>query len=441
MRNQSVARAFAVFSGILLVGLGAACGDSGTTSTGTGGGSTGGGGTGGANPACEGVDTTGCSTVLGPTSDDTTAVQTALIEANSGSTVCLCPGDYTFQNRLSLDVSDVTLKGVGAANTDVVLDFAGQMAGDDGITVTSDGFTIENLSVKNTPGNGVVANGVEGVTFRKLKVYWDAGSSMDNGAYAVYPVKSSNVLIEDCEIVGAADAGLYVGQSSNIIVRNNLVHGNVAGIEIENSTDSEVYGNTSYDNAAGILVFNLPNLEKKDGNTCNVHDNELYQNDRDNFAAPGTIVSDVPPGIGMLILAADNTEVHDNDIHDNKSVGIVMLSHNTLCDFTGGGDSCKNADPATDSYPEGLYVYANTFTDNGLDPEPPFNILGVTPVEDVVWDGDEKTDGSANVCLSSMPPTFRNFNGFANITMPANQSTDPTPYLCEGTKQDPIVLP
>ncbi len=419
----------------------AACGDSGdTTGTGAGGSGTGGSGTGGSSPACEGIDTTGCDAALGPSGDDTTNVQTALIEAKSGDTICMCPGNYTFQNRLSLDVPDVTLKGVGAANTDVVLDFADQMAGDDGITVTSDGFTIENLAVKNTPGNGVVANGVTGVTFRKLKVFWDAGSVTENGAYAVYPVKSSNVLIEDCEIVGAADAGLYVGQSTNIIVRNNLVHGNVAGIEIENSTDSEVYGNTSYDNAAGILVFNLPNLEKKDGMRCNVHDNEIYQNDRANFAAGGTIVSEVPPGIGVLVLAADDTEIHDNDIHDNKSVGVVALSYRTLCDFTGGGDTCKNADPATDSYPEGLYVYGNTFTDNGLDPEAPFNILGMTPVESVVWDGDEKTAGAGAVCLSTTPPTFRNFNGFANLTVPANHVTDTTAYECDGTKQAPIQL-
>jgi len=423
-----------------LVGLTPACGDSGTTTTGSGGGATGGGGTGGAKPACDGVDATGCTTVIGPTSDDTTSVQTALIEANSGSTVCLCPGDYSFNNRLSLDVADVTLKGLGAVNTDVTLDFAGQMAGDDGITVTSDGFTIENLAVKNTPGNGVVASGVEGVTFRGLKVYWDAGSTTANGAYAVYPVKSSKVLIEDCEIVGAADAGLYVGQSNQIIVRNNLVHGNVAGIEIENSSNSEVYGNTSYDNSAGILVFNLPNLEKKDGETCNVHDNEIYENDRDNFAAKGTIVANVPPGIGMLILAADDTEIHDNDIHDNRSVSIVSVSYDTLCDLTAGGDACKNADPATDKYPEGLYIYGNTFTANGLDPAAPFNVLGITPVEDFVWDGDEKTAGDAKICLSTTPPSFRNFMGVANIGMPANQSTDSTPYLCDGTKQSPISL-
>ena len=41
--------------------------------------------------------------------------------------------------------------------------------------------------------------------------------------------------IEHCIAIGASDAGIYVGQSNNIIVRNCEVFQNVAGIEIENS--------------------------------------------------------------------------------------------------------------------------------------------------------------------------------------------------------------
>ncbi len=149
------------------------CGDDSATG---GAGGAGGGGGGGPSEACEGVDTTGCTISLGPSDDVTNELQTALIEAESGSTVCLCPGTYLFDNELQVNTPDLTIRGVGATRDDVVLDFANQIGGDDGLTATSDGFTVENLSVKNTTGNGIVATGSDGVTFRNLKVWWDAGS-------------------------------------------------------------------------------------------------------------------------------------------------------------------------------------------------------------------------------------------------------------------------
>lgn len=435
MRSARLLALPTVLVALTALALTPACGDDSPTG---GGGSGGGGGEGGGgtNPACEDVDLTGCTVSLGPSDDDTNALQTVLIEAESGSTVCLCPGSYSFDNELQVNTPGLTIRGAGATRDDVVLDFAGQLGGDDGLTATGDDFTVENLSVKNTPGNGIVATGADGVTFRNLKVSWDAGSVTENGAYAVYPVSSTNVLIEDCEIVGAADAGVYVGQSTNIIVRNNDVHANVAGIEIENSTDAEVYDNLAYDNAAGILVFALPNLDKKDSLRCDVHDNEVYENNRDNFAEEGTVVAAVPPGIGVLILAADETHVHGNDIHDNVTGGVVMVSMATLALLVDPGEP----DPETDPDPEITYIYGNTFTNNGTAPSSPLDAVPVVPIEDVLWDGVEKTDGSAELCLSMSPPTFRNINGVANIGNAANQSTDTTPHECDHDPLAPIVI-
>ena len=150
-------------------GLLGGCGDSAAT----GGGSADGGGS--SVPAsCEGVDVSGCSVVLGPLEgDDTTQLQGALIEdVKSGDTLCLCPGTYDLNNEVQVSTPELTIRGVGASRDDVVLDFAGQIGGDDGLTATTDGFTVENFSVKNSPGNGIVVTGAENVTFRNLHVYW-----------------------------------------------------------------------------------------------------------------------------------------------------------------------------------------------------------------------------------------------------------------------------
>jgi parallel beta-helix repeat protein len=354
-------------------------------------------------------------------------VQAALQDAVSDSTVCLCPGTYDFDRKLSLNKLNVSVKGLGASRSDVVLDFAQQTSGDDGLLVTSDGFTIENLAVRNSPGNGIVVQEAEDVTFRNLEVSWDAGSVTENGAYAVYPVSSTRVTVEDSLVIGAADAGIYVGQCNDVIVRRNVVHGNVAGIEIENSTNAEVYENEAYDNTSGILVFVLPNLEKKDGLKTLVRDNQIHDNNRLNFAEPGTIVANVPPGTGMLILAADETEVRDNTIENNESTGVLLLSMKTVELLVGPSD-----DPDTDPFPEQNFVHDNVFTNNGTSPKDVLGEWGVVPLENVVWDGQiDPAKTVQSLCLGAPPfPSYRNVHAPPGLVEVAEHTTDTAEVEC-----------
>src|SRR6185436_3591858 len=149
--------------------------------------------------------------------------------------------------QLSLTVPNVTVKGTGKTIDDTVLDFAGSSTatGNDTMLVTADGFTIENMAVKNTPGNGVVVRQADKPTFRKLHVSWDGGPKATNGAYAVYPAECTNVLIEDCDVEGPADAAIYVGQSTGAVVRRNKAPSSVPGIELENTSDGYAYDNES----------------------------------------------------------------------------------------------------------------------------------------------------------------------------------------------------
>src|SRR4029434_3597221 len=94
-----------------------------------------------------------------------------------------------------------------------------------------------------------------------------------------------------CAAMSASDAGIYVGQSTQIVVRDNRAELNVAGIEIENSTHADVYRNTVTNNTGGILVFNLPGLPVKDGRQTRVYSNHIHDNNTDNFAPKGNIVA------------------------------------------------------------------------------------------------------------------------------------------------------
>ncbi len=134
------------------------------------------------------------------------------------------------------------------------------MAAGEGLLVTSDDVVLRDFAVEDTRGDGIKSKGADRIVYKNIRVEWTGGAKETNGAYGVYPVESHDVLIDGVTVRGASDAGIYVGQSENIIVRGSVAEYNVAGIEIENSRRADVYGNTARHNAGGILVFDLPNL-------------------------------------------------------------------------------------------------------------------------------------------------------------------------------------
>ncbi|MFT5355826.1 MAG: parallel beta-helix repeat protein, partial [Polyangiales bacterium] len=146
----------------------------------------------------------------------------------------------------------------------------------------------------------------------------------NNGAYGIYPVRCQNVLIEECVCSNASDAGLYVGQSINVIVRNNIIRGNVAGLEIENTQYADVYDNLAENNTAGIVVFDLPGNPIV-GRDVRIRDNMIINNNTANFA-PGGVVAVIPAGVGTFTLASRRVEITGNTYMNNNSVDIALLS-------------------------------------------------------------------------------------------------------------------
>jgi parallel beta-helix repeat protein len=369
----------------------------------------------------------GCTSAVAPSGgDDVEAVQTLLIEAKEGDTVCLLEGSYSFSGELSIATPGLTLKGAGQGKT--ILDFKSQTVGANGIQITSDNVTVTEFDVKNPPGDGIRATSVKNIQFLKVSVLWDAPASKENGAYGLYPVSSDGVRIEGCKVSGARDAGIYVGQSKHILVADSEAWGNVAGIELENSTDAEVRGCHAHDNTGGILVFNLPNLPMQGGSRAKVHNNVVERNNLDNFAALGTIVARVPTGTGIMLLAADSNEFHENMIKDNKSLGVLIFSYSDLL-FD------EQNDPAFDVYPQGNWFHDNTFSNNGTMPSQDVSILiPLNPVPDVIWDGcaDSKIDntsGALTNCLSNNgAATYQNMD---LCDQNGGSSGDLAPVTCE----------
>lgn len=316
---------------------------------------------------------------VAPGPDAEAALQEALILAQAGDEVVLAAGRYDIAGQLSLDGEEVTLRGAGMEAS--VLSFKGQTGGAEGLIVTGNGAILKDFAVEDTKGDAIKAKGVDGFAAIRVRAEWTGGPKADNGSYGIYPVQSTNVLLDGVVVKGASDAGIYVGQSQKIIVRNSRGEFNVAGLEIENCYFADVTANTLTNNTGGILIFDLPDLPQQGGHDIRVFGNKSVANNIDNFAPEGNIVGLVPGGTGMLIMANADVEVFDNDFADNRTVNMIIASY--VKDTT---------DPNYNISPRRIHIHDNRFGISGADPSAGEfgallrEIFGV-PVPDIVWDG------------------------------------------------------
>jgi parallel beta-helix repeat protein len=319
--------------------------------------------------------------VLGPSSDSQEQIQEALIDLEPGDVLTLKSGEYFFEDGISLDVDDVIFEGSGINET--ILNFGGQVSGAQGLLVTSNGVTIRDFAVLDAKGDAIKVIGADGINMVRLRTEWQGGPKETNGAYGFYPVESKNVLIDGCVAIGASDAGIYVGQSQHIIVKNSIAQYNVAGIEIENSFYADVFDNIASHNTGGILIFDLPDLPQQGGHHVRVFRNKAINNDTDNFAPEGNIVGEVPRGTGIIIQANSEVEVFDNDIYGNGTVNLSIVTY-------GYETEDENYNP----HPKSIQIHGNRFGEGGFDPDVETGelasilfALSEGDMPDIFWDG------------------------------------------------------
>lgn len=345
-----------------------------------------------------------------------------LVSAKPGDVITIPAGLYSFDRSLSLASPGVTLRGAGMDKT--VLSFKGQVAGAEGLLVTGGNFIIEDLAIEDSKGDALKINGVENVIIRRVRTEWTNGPDTKNGAYGIYPVQTKNVLIDGSVAIGASDAGIYVGQSHNVVVKNSRAEFNVAGIEIENTVNADVHDNVATNNTGGILVFNMPNLQVA-GHTTRVFRNKITANNTDNFGAKGTAVASVPAGSGVVINSNDLVEIFDNDIADNRTANVIVSSY-----FSTGYMTKEGVAKTFDPWAQGISVHGNRFKGGGDNPGTvelkalktlKFGLNGRLP--DILWDGFVNPKPAAGapevLCVNNAPAEVLNADGPNKFKNPA----------------------
>ena len=366
-------------------------------------------------------------------------IQTQFIEATEGSVIELPAGQFYFSVSLSLDgKKNVVIKGQGMDKTK--LSFKDQLSGAEGIKITNGSqITIQDLTVQDTKGDGIKTQLVDDITFSNVKVEWTQGPNKKNGGYGLYPVQCNQVLIDGCVAIGASDAGIYVGQSNYIIVRNSKAYRNVAGIEIENSKYADVYENEVYQNTGGVLVFDLPDLIQKEGGFVRVFKNHIHNNNHENFAPAGNIVGKVPPGTGVMILATRNVEVFENRILNNISVGTGIISYY----MTENPINDKTYKP----FPSEISVHHNEYVRPNVRATGQgrfgkmfrFKLRFGKDVPHIVFDGIEDDQMPArSICIKdNVNASFMNLDAANDFK---GRHRDVGKHLCDGPRLLPVVL-
>lgn len=346
-------------------------------------------------------------------------LQTQLITIQDGDTLDLPEGNFMFTKSLAMDgKSNILIRGKGMDKT--VLSFKNQTEGAQGMLISNGkNIVLEDFSIEDAKGDNLKINDTRGITLRRIRSVWSEGPKTENGAYALYPVLCKQVIIEECIASGSSDAGIYVGQSDSVIIRNNKAFWNVAGIESENSRWVEIYGNEAYENTGGLLVFDLPGLTQY-GHTTKMYNNHIHDNNHENFAAKGNIVASIPPGTGVMILATHNLEMTENKIINNKTVGTGIISYELVVALNegeqeqaaaiGGVQTTNNsykADTLYNPYPYEIFIHKNMYENDhwfpaiGHDIGKLFLMKSFMSPPAIVYDGipdPKRTD--AQICAS-----------------------------------------
>jgi parallel beta-helix repeat protein len=364
--------------------------------------------------------------------------QSALIDVGSGTDIYFKEGIYEFTSQLSIDdKSDVRILGAGREET--ILSFKDQTASGEGLLATHcSKLLFQDLTIRDAKGDALKAKNCEQVSFVNVGTVWSGEPRAGNGAYGLYPVECKTVFIDRCYAYGASDAGIYVGQSNTVIIRNSTAEGNVVGIEVENTISADVYNNSVSNNTGGILVLDLPGLTQY-GSKCRVFGNTCDDNNRTNFAPPGNIVGVVPPGTGIMVLSTRDVEIFDNEITDNMFAGTIMASYLLIGTYT---------DPNYNPLYANIYLHDNSYRREGV-----FNLAQPEKAESIASFlaayGFEQPDilidnlTSGNVCISEADGTTL-VNLHAESIDPdtgeGNPDSDLEAFTCNGSGLEAVLF-
>ncbi|WP_440944881.1 right-handed parallel beta-helix repeat-containing protein [Methanosarcina sp. T3] len=268
------------------------------------------------------------------------SIQDAVKNAYSGDTIIVSPGTYAE----NIDVNKpVTIKSKSGNPNDTIIRAANPGNHIFHITASNvaiQGFTItgafEEPEKRYFPDAGIAVSTFNETTGKDEVVY------SSEGQWALIPKNW---------------AGIYVDNTDNNIINNNIFLGNNRGILLNSSSNNLLENNTAINNDGAISIWDFSNFNIVRNNNISADEkyrmdkygislkesdgNEVYNN---NLLRPGIILlqSDTNKivdntinlgGIGITLIGSDKNELSRNSI-STSSTGIFLREHSSFNKLT-----------------------------------------------------------------------------------------------------------
>ena len=342
------------------------------------------------------------------------SIQAKINEASPGDTILVEPGTYQESGNglYGLRISTDNLRLIGKSSngegvrllqnetqeTGVYAAPSGCDYKDSECAAELQGFYIRGFSVEEFPVNGIQTRWVNGFEFVR-------NASVNNLNNGIYPTLSANGLVRNNSSYGSLDTAMWVAGSENVRVIGNELHGSVIGFEITVSNNVEVKQNEIYNNTVGVGLFHpggagnppLPVMANWD-----ISHNNIYDNNRANDAPPGSFQSELPLGVGVLMLGVSDHVVSKNTVTDNEFIGIGMLGWCTANAATGSPGRCADVILAPLSANNNV-VALNKFANNATNP-PAGNPLSAAAADIVYLQGPPFEEAGVGNCFEKNKP-------------------------------------
>ena len=358
------------------------------------------------------------------------SIQAAIDAASPGDTILVEPGTYQEDPGglygLHITTDNLRLigkvkRGQGEAGKVRVLQNGAQETGvfaappgceyRDSACAADDlqGFYIRGFTVEGFPQNGIQTRWVDGFKF----VRNESVNNLNNG---IYPTLSANGLVANNVSYGSLDTAMWVAGSENVRVIGNEVFGSTIGYEITVSNNVLSTHNDIHDNTVGVGLFHpngAGNPQKPVMANWVFEHNDIYDNNLENPAPPGSFQAGLFPGYGVLLLGVSDHVISKNDITGNDSAGIAVLGWCTATSLGDPSRNCINDPPQADPASNNNLISKNRLSDNGGDP-PPIPLPGV----DILYFQFEPASG--NCFEKNKPDTFTFFSSQPDGELPTD---------------------
>ena len=244
---------------------------------------------------------------------------------------------------------NLQLEGSGVSADDVIVENGRRQAGnrgpsgvgsrkDVGIKADrADGFVLRNMTFRHAAEHTIYVHEADGYLLDRFKTYYP-------GEYGVLTFTSDHGVIQNCDAVGAGDAGLYPGSAPdtgeqrprgtkyrlNTQVRRCDMHHNAAGYSGTSANAVWIHHNNIYDNALGFTtdVFTAAGHPGFPQDSDLIEHNNFYSNNFNPYEEGSDVEPTIPVPVGtaLWIAGGNNNTLRNNRFWNNWRRGVMIFA-------------------------------------------------------------------------------------------------------------------